>query len=177
MFLPQDNPTAPFNTRYFPLHIALLTVASNLMPMGNWMVISKKPFRFLLAMGVGNHSLSLLKKHKEACLHFLPWSERQKVVHAGHISGRTVDKASLLGFTLLPAAKLQITRLVQGADAAFELVVNRELPPNLSREFALFIMDVVHTHGTLDPTQRQPLLYLSDEDFATLSDERWVYKS
>lgn len=175
MYPPQNTPTAKFNTQYFPLHVALLSVENNLMPMGHWMVISKDPFRFLLAMGVGNHTLTLLRKHKEACLHFLPWSERERVARAGHLSGRTVDKAGLLGFNLLPAAKLQVTRLVEGADSAYELVVNRELPPNLSREFVLFIMDVVYTHGTLLPTQHEPILYLSDEDFATLG-ERWQYK-
>jgi flavin reductase (DIM6/NTAB) family NADH-FMN oxidoreductase RutF len=171
----QNMPTARFSPRYFPLHLGLLTVGENLMPIGNWMVISKEPFRFLLAMGVGNHSLGLLKKYKEACLHFMPWDERERVVRAGHLSGRDVDKASLLGFRLVPAVKLQHTRLVEGADAAFELVLNRELT-NLSREFGLFVMDVVQCHGTLEPMQHQAILYLSNEDFATLSEERWEYQ-
>jgi flavin reductase (DIM6/NTAB) family NADH-FMN oxidoreductase RutF len=73
------------------------------MPMGYWTVISKDPFRFLICMQVGNHSLTLLKKYKEAALHFMPWSERQRVVDAGQISGRDVDKAAKLGFDLYPA--------------------------------------------------------------------------
>ena len=174
MYPPNNVQNARFAARYFPLHLGLLSVGENLMPMGNWMVISKEPFRFLLAMGVGNHSLTLLKKHKEAALQFMPWSERQRVVRAGHLSGREVEKAKLLGFTLLPAVKLQATRLVEGAESAFELVLNRELT-NLSREFALFVMDVVHTHGSLEPLQTHPILYLSGEDFATLSDEHWEY--
>ena len=58
--------TARFDTRFFPQHIALLTVAENLMPMGYWTVISKDPFQFLICMQVGNLSLTLLKKYKEA---------------------------------------------------------------------------------------------------------------
>ena len=168
-----STPTAKFNTRYFPLHLALVSVGDNFLPMGNWMVIGKDPFRFLIAMGVGNHSLTLLKKHKEAALHFFPWSERAWIVRAGHLSGRDVNKAELLGRTLEPAQKLSATRLVSGYEAVFELVVNRELTM-LSREFALYIMDCVASAGTLEPQQRQPILFLSQEDFATLG-ERWEY--
>ena len=167
-------PTAKFNTHYFPLHLGLVSVGENFLPMGNWMVIGKDPFRFLLAMGVGNHSLTLLKKHKEAALHFFPWSEREWIVRAGHLSGRDANKAQLLGRTLLPAQKLQHTRLVAGYEAVFELVVNRELTM-LSREFALFVMDCVASDGSLEPQQRQPILFLSQEDFATLG-ERWEYR-
>ncbi len=159
------TPTAKFNSRYFPLHLALVSVGDNFFPMGNWMVIGKDPFRFLLAMGVGNHSLTLLKKHKEAALHFFPWSERAWIVRAGHLSGRDVNKAELLGRALEPAQKLTATRLV--------LVLNRELTM-LSREFALFVMDCVASAGSLEPQQRQPILFLSQEDFATLG-ERWEY--
>ena len=172
----QPSPYAPnekFNSRYFPLHLALVSVGENFLPMGNWTVIGKDPFRFLLAMGVGNHSLTLLKKHKEAALHFFPWSEREWIVRAGHLSGRDVNKAVLLGRTLLPAQKLTATRLVAGYDAVFELVINRELSM-LSREFALFVMDCVASDGNMEPQHRQPILFLSQEDFATLG-ERWEY--
>ena len=166
--------TAPFNSRFFPQHLALLTVGENMMPMGYWMVISKEPFRFIIAMGVGNHSLTLLKKHKEAAFHFMPWSERERIVRAGHISGRKINKAEELGFTLRPAEKLQHTKLVEGADSIYEMVVHMELL-NISREFVPFVMDVVATHGTVDPCERQPIFYLSVDDFATTG-ERWQYK-
>ena len=166
--------TARFDTRFFPQQIALLTVAENLMPMGYWTVVSKDPFRFLICMQVGNHSLTLLKKYKEAALHFMPWSERQRVADAGQISGRDVDKADKLGFDLYPAEELEHTRLVRGADAAYELVLNRELM-RLSREFAIFVMDVIATHGEINPTDHQPILFLSLDDFATLG-ERWEHK-
>ncbi len=167
-------PNAPFQANYFPLHLALLTIGENMLPIGNWTVISKEPFRFLIAMGVGNHSLTLLKKYKEAALHFMPWQERARVVRAGHLSGRNVNKAELLGFKLYPAEKLIHTRLVEGADSIFELTLHLELMGNLSREFALFVMNVVKVHAVLSPGQRQPILYLSQEDFATLG-ERWTY--
>ena len=57
--LPRNGPpNAPFKAKYFPLHLALLTVGENMLPIGNWTVISKDPFRVLIAMSVGNHSLS-----------------------------------------------------------------------------------------------------------------------
>jgi flavin reductase (DIM6/NTAB) family NADH-FMN oxidoreductase RutF len=174
--LPRTGPpNAPFDAKYFPLHLALLSVGENMLPIGNWTVISKDPFRFLLAIGVGNHSLMLLKKYKEAALHFMPWQERERVVRAGHLSGRNVNKAEMLGFQLYPAQILKNTRLVQGADSIFELTLHMELMGNLSREFALFVMNVVAVHGELRPDQRLPILYLSQEDFATLG-ERWTYE-
>lgn len=174
MFSRPGVQSAPFHTGYFPLHLGLLTVGENLMPIGNWMVISKEPFRFILAIGVGNYSLGLLKKFKEAALHFMPWRERERVVRAGHISGRTHRKAEELGFQLLPAHRLKHTQLVEGADAIFELVVYLELP-NLSREFAPFVMDVVAVHGSANPANHQPILYLSQEDFTTTG-EGWQYR-
>ena len=168
------GPNARFNSRYFPLHLGLVSTGDNFFPMGNWMVIGKDPFRFLLAVGVGNHSLTLLKKYKEAALHFFPWSERDWIVRAGHLSGRDVDKAQVLRRTLVPAQKLTSTRLVEGYEAVYELVLNRELTM-LSREFALLVMDCVASAGSLEPQQRQPILFLSQEDFATLSEERWEY--
>ncbi|HUS93788.1 MAG TPA: hypothetical protein VMZ24_01275 [Patescibacteria group bacterium] len=68
----------PFTTNFFALHLALLSVGENMMPMGYWTVVSKDPFRFLISMGVGNYSMGLLQTYKEAALHFMPWSERRK---------------------------------------------------------------------------------------------------
>ncbi len=161
----------PFTANFFPLHLALLTVGENMMPMGYWTVVSKDPFRFLISMGVGNHSLSLLQTHKEAALHFMPWSDREKVVRAGWISGRDLKKAERLGFNLHPAEKLQDTKLVEGADTIFELKVFKELP-DISREFLPFVMDVVAVHGIL---HKDPILFLSRKDFAAMGD-RWRFQ-
>lgn len=171
------NPTTPANAKFvsgfFPQQIMLVSVGENILPMGYWTVVSKDPFRFLICMQVGNHSLGLLRKYKEAALHFFPWSERERVVKAGYMSGRSVNKAQLLGFELIPAQKLRHTRLVAGAECIFETVFNRELM-NISHEFAPCVMDVIATHGEIKPVQRQPILYLSLEDFATLG-ETWTY--
>jgi flavin reductase (DIM6/NTAB) family NADH-FMN oxidoreductase RutF len=163
--------TEPFSAKFFPLHLALLTVGDNMMPMGYWTVVSKDPFRFLISMGVGNYSLSLLKKYQEAALHFMPWSEREPVVRSGWLSGRDMNKAERLGFRLYPAEKLQHTSLVEGADTTFELKVFKELP-ELSREFVPYVLDVVAIHGN---RHRDPILFLSRKDFATLG-ESWKYQ-
>lgn len=170
---PNQPQTAPFEPRFFPLHVALLTVGENLMPIGYWTVISKNPFRFLISMGVGNHTLTLLKKYKEAALHFMPWAARDKVIRAGYLSGRAVNKAEVLGFELLPAHSLQHTRIVQGADSIFETRVYTELM-NLSREFAPFVLDVVYIHGNRALTDHQAILFYGEEDFAAVG-ERWEY--
>lgn len=166
-----SNDNATFNTAFFPQHVALVSVGENLLPMGYWTVISKEPFRLLLCMGVGNHSLGLLRQYQEAALHLMPWRDRERVARAGYLSGRQVDKAAQLGFVLRPAARLIHTRLVEGAVAAFELRVWQELP-GLSTEFVLFVLDVVATHGARTPAGYDPILYLSRQDFATLG-EQW----
>ncbi len=163
--------TAPFDTKFFPQQVMLLSVGDNMMPLGYWTVISKDPFRFLICMQLGNYSLDLLRKHQEAGLHFFPWSDRARVVKAGHISGRDGSKAERLGFNLIPAKKLTTTRLVAGFDSAYETVVHSELK-GLSREFAIFILDVVDRHGKKLPAKRDPIFFLSLKDFATVG-ERW----
>jgi flavin reductase (DIM6/NTAB) family NADH-FMN oxidoreductase RutF len=95
-----------FNIKFFPQQVMLLSVAEYMMPMGYWTVISKEPFRFLICMQMGNYTFDLLKKYREAVLHFFPWSERQKIIKAGNISGRHENKAQKLGFELLPAKKI-----------------------------------------------------------------------
>ena len=122
-------------------------------------------------MGVGNHTLKLLKEYQEAALHFMPWSDRERVVRAGWISGRDMNKAEELGYRLVPATKLEHTYLIEGADTTFELKVFKELP-DLSREFVPYVMDVVAIHGT---RHGEPILFLSRKDFATLG-ERWKYQ-
>jgi len=75
----------------------------------------------------------------------------------------------------LPAAKLEHTRLVEGADAAFEMVVCRQLE-GLSREFAIYVFDIVATHGSIKPVDHQPTLYQSLKDFTTTG-EMWRYQN
>ena len=104
----------------------------------------------------------------------MPWADKERVVRAGYISGRDVNKAEELGFTLWPAEKLQYTSLIEGADVAYETVLHQELP-NLSTEFVLCVMDVVAAHGKKRPIQRQPIFYLSGDDFATVG-ENWQHK-
>jgi flavin reductase (DIM6/NTAB) family NADH-FMN oxidoreductase RutF len=172
-----DTPseTAPFDANFFPQHVLLLTVGENMMPMGYWTVISKEPFRFLICMQLGNYTLGLLREHREAAIHFMPWSDRERVAKAGHLSGRDGPKASRLGYELFPAQELQHTKLVEGADAIYETVVLQELE-GLSHEFALFVLDVVAASGNVTPLRRDPIFYLSQKDFATTG-EKYKYRT
>jgi flavin reductase (DIM6/NTAB) family NADH-FMN oxidoreductase RutF len=163
--------TSDFTSKFFPQHVLVLSVGENFIPMGYWTVISKEPFRFLICMQVGNHSLKLLREHKEAGLHFFPWEDRDWIDAAGHLSGEDTDKAKELGRTLIPAENLVITKLLEGADVVFETVLSEELE-GLSGTFALFVMDVVHVHGSKPPKKRKPIFYQSVKDFATTG-ETW----
>jgi flavin reductase (DIM6/NTAB) family NADH-FMN oxidoreductase RutF len=174
MFRDPAQPSAPFDANFFPQHVLLLTVGENMMPMGYWTVISKEPFRFLICMQLGNYTLELLREYREAALHFMPWSDRERVVKAGHLSGRDGPKAPKLGYNLIPAEKLQNTRLVEGADSIYETMVLQELE-GLSREFALFILDVIAVKGEVGSMRRSPIFYLSQKDFATVG-EKYRYR-
>ncbi len=167
---PRTTPSDLFNAKFFPQHITLLTVADNMMPMGYWTVISKEPFRFLICMQMGNYTFDLIKKNKEAVLHFMPWKDRERVARAGNISGRYENKAEKLGFDLIPAEKMEYTKMVAGADSAYETVVLQELK-GLSREFGLFVLDVVAVHGNITPKKREPIMFLSGKNFATLGEK------
>jgi flavin reductase (DIM6/NTAB) family NADH-FMN oxidoreductase RutF len=169
---PSDN--APFDAKFFPQHVMLLTAGENMMPMGYWTVISKEPFRFLVCMQMGNYTLDLLREHREAAIQFMPWSDRERVAKAGHLSGRDGLKAPRLGYNLIPAEKLKYTKLVEGADVTYETVVLQELE-GLSHEFALFILDVIATSGKISPLLRNPIFYLSQKDFATVG-EKYKYR-
>ena len=173
MQLNKSLETIPFNPAFFPQQLLLLSVDDNMMPMGYWTAISKEPFRFLICMGVGNYSLTLLKKSREAALHFMEWDQREKVVAAGYYSGRDINKSTKLGFELLPAEKLQRTKLIAGAITTYETIVFQELP-NISREFCPFLMDVVATHGPKSTGLRKPIYYMGNDDFSTIG-ETWHY--
>ena len=174
MTVAPPSDTAPFDAKFFPQHVMLLTVGENMMPMGYWTVISKEPFRFLVCMQLGNYTLDLLREHREAAIQFMPWSDRERVAKAGHLSGRDGSKAPRLGYDLIPAKKLKHTKLVEGADVTYETVVLQELE-GLSHEFALFILDVVATSGKISPLLRNPIFYLSQKDFATIG-EKYKYR-
>lgn len=174
MLINPAQPSAPFNAKFFPQQVLLLSVGENMMPLGYWTVISKEPFRFLVCVQLGNYSLELLREYGEAALHFMPWSDRERVAKAGHLSGRDGPKGPRLGYDLIPAQKLEHTKLVAGADLVYESVVLQELE-GFSHEFALFILDVVTTSGNISPLRRNPILYLSQKDFATTG-EKYKYR-
>lgn len=174
MITKSANESVPYNTLYFPLHLAFLTVGENMMPIAHWMVISKDPFRFLIAMQLGNHSLTLLRKYQEAGINFMSWQDRERVVRAGYMSGDFTNKAERLGFTLISADKLEHTKLVEGADIAFETTVLKEIS-GISHEFAPFVLDVVAVHGEMDASERNPILFLKEYEFATTG-EAWRFR-
>lgn len=152
---------------FYPMHLGLLTVGDNLMPIAWWTPISKEPFRFLLAMDRRNHSLGLLREIGEAALHFLPFSERERVVRAGYLSGRRTRKAERLGFTLEPARALGRTRVLAGIAPVYELRMVTEITEPAG-DHVPFVCDVVAVRRGQRPAAGEPLLFLGFRDFATL---------
>jgi flavin reductase (DIM6/NTAB) family NADH-FMN oxidoreductase RutF len=168
-------PNALYSTGFFPLHLALLSCGENFFPLGYWTVVSKEPFRFLVSVGLGNHTLGLLRKHGECALHFFPWSERERIVRAGYMSGRDVKKAERLGFELLPAEVLQATKLVAGYENAYECKVFAELK-DISADHAQFVLDVLVAHENTPAEKTHPILFFSQKTFATVGGDVWNFK-
>ncbi|MFM7737221.1 MAG: flavin reductase family protein [Alphaproteobacteria bacterium] len=152
---------------FYPMHLALLVVGENPLPIAWWTPISKEPFRFLLAMDRRNWSLGLLRETREAALHFFDFADAERVVRAGYASGARVDKATRLGLELRPAERLARTRIVAGARCAFELTVVRELEEP-EGDHVPFVCDVVHVHRGERVANAEPILFLGFHDFATL---------
>ena len=152
---------------FYPMHLALLVVGDNPLPIAWWTPISKEPFRFLIAMDRRNWSLGLLREKREAALHFFDFGEAERVVRAGHSSGARVDKVERFGFSLRPAERLATTRIVEGARCAFELTVVRELDEP-EGDHVPFVCDVVHVHRGERDANSEPILFLGFHDFATL---------
>jgi flavin reductase (DIM6/NTAB) family NADH-FMN oxidoreductase RutF len=151
------------------MHLGLLSVAGNVMPIAWWTPISKEPFRFLLAIDRKNHSLELLRQHREAVLHFFPFEQRERVIRAGYSSGRRVNKTARLGFRVRPAEKVRDTVVIEDAEAAFELANALEIEEPAG-DHVPFIFDVAHVHRLRRPATGQPLLFLGYRDYATLGD-------
>ena len=168
-------PNVPYSTGCFPLHLALLSCGENFHPLGYWTVASKEPFRFLISIGLGNHTLKLLREHKEAALHFFPWSAREWVVRAGYISGRDMNKAQRLNVNLLAAEKLKATKLVSGYDNAYECLVLTELK-GVSVDHAQFVLEVVAAHENVPAEKRDPILFFSQQNFTNLRGEQWTFR-
>ena len=160
---------ARYYSGFYPMHLGLLAVASNVMPIAWWTPISKEPFRFLLAIDRKNHSLELLRQHHEAVLHFLPFDQRASVIRAGYVSGRRTRKTERLGFHTRASETLRDTVVIEGADAAFELTLVSEIEQPLG-DHVPFIFDVSHVHRLRRPASGRPLLFLGYRDFATLGD-------
>ena len=158
---------------FYPMHLALLVVGDNPLPIAWWTPISKEPFRFLIAMDRRNWSLGLLREKREAALHFFGFDDVERVVRAGYASGARVDKAERLGLVLRPAERLAATRIVEGARCVFELSVVRELDEP-EGDHVPFVCDVVHVHRGERVATADPILFLGFHDFATLGERRRI---
>lgn len=164
-----------YSTGCFPLHLAVLSCGNNFHPLGYWTVVSKEPFRFLISEGVGNHTLKLLRELNEAALHFFPWSAREWVVRAGYISARDCDKSERLNVNLLPAEKLQHTKLVGGFENAYECTVFQEIK-DISADHVQFVLHVIASHENVPAEKRDPILFFSQKNFTNLKGDQWKFR-
>lgn len=129
----------------------------------------------MISVGLGNHTLKLLREYNEAALHFFPWSARAWVVRSGYISGRDGSKAQRLKVNLTEAEKLKVTKLVEGFENAYECRVLTELK-GISVDHAQFVLDVVAAHEKVPAEKRDPILFFSQQNFINLRGELWTFR-
>ena len=164
-----------YSTGCFPLPLAVISCGENFHPIGYWTIVSKEPFRFLISIGNGNHTLGLIRKIGEVGVHFFGWEHREWIVRAGYISGRDVKKAERLNIQLLPAEKMETTRLLSGYENAYECKVLTEIK-NISVDHTQFVLDVIAAHETTLAEKRNPILFFSQKNFTTVGKEQWLFR-
>jgi hypothetical protein len=98
-----------------------------------------------------------------------PWTECERVVRAGYLTGRRGGKAERLGLRLRPARRLKHTEVVEEAYVAFELVIVPKFEEPTD-DHVSSVCDVGHVHQQRQPATGGPILCLDLRDFATLGE-------
>ena len=158
-----------YTSAFYPMQLAVVTVADNPFAAAWWTPISKEPFRFALAVDRSNYSLDLLREHGEAALNFLPFEKWKKAVGSGYDSGRRPGKAGRIGLRLAPAEKLATTQIAAEAETVFELRLESEVE-GPQADHALLIFEVLAVHGTRRARERSPIFFLGGHDIAPIGE-------
>lgn len=150
--------------------LAVVTVGQNPFAAAWWMPVSKKPFRFAVAVDRRNHSLHLMRARRRASLNLLSFEHYKDVIETGYTSGRRYEnKIARTSLHFVDAQCLPGTKVIAEADAIYELELLREVDSD-DADHVLFVFDVVYSEVRKRPRQRQPLLFLGGHDLATVGE-------
>jgi len=158
-----------------PGPVVLLTTADqgklNLMTLSWHMMVEFEPPLLACVVSSDDYSFAALRASRE-CVIALPASAlATKVVQAGNVSGRNIDKFALVGLTPLPALRVTAPLIAE----CFANLECKVVDSRLVNKYNLFVMEVVQ--AWIDPMQQNPKtlhhqgygLFIVDGDIIELS--------
>lgn len=150
----QELPLAEVYRLLEPGPVVLLTTANqgglNLMTLSWHMMVEFEPPLLACVVSSDDYSFAALRANRE-CVIAVPAVElATKVVEAGNLSGRTVDKFSVLGLTQLPAQHVAAPLIAE----CFANLECRVVDSRLVNKYNLFVLEVVK--AWIDPAQQNP---------------------
>lgn len=149
-----------------PRLAALLTCENNIMPLAWHMPVSKKPFRYAVAVREENHSHELLKQNREFALNFLDISYQHAFQLSGEVHGGDINKFDLCKLTPKKAMTID-TNLIQEAYMIYECTVIDIISYG---DHDLFIADV-NVILNKEKNNFDPTLFLGKGYYDTLTRE------
>jgi flavin reductase (DIM6/NTAB) family NADH-FMN oxidoreductase RutF len=150
----KDLPLAKVYRLIEPGPVVLLTTArkgrADVMPMSWHMMLDFEPPLLACCVSAANHSFAALRSTGECVIAIPAKKLAAKVVKAGNVSGRDVDKFKAVGLTPLPAARVAAPLIAE----CFANLECKVTDTRLVNEYNVFILEVVKAWR--DPAQKNP---------------------
>jgi flavin reductase (DIM6/NTAB) family NADH-FMN oxidoreductase RutF len=161
----------------FPMQTVLVTCnddtgKTNIITLAWHTPVSGKPPLYGISISPKRYSHALIEKNKEFVINFLPYSLVEAAQYCGTHSGRSIDKLSKTGLTLIPA-KRTATPLIKEGYTHLECTLVKSLSIG---DHTLFVGEVIAVstdedafkNELLRTDQVQPLYYIGDNAYTTL---------
>jgi flavin reductase (DIM6/NTAB) family NADH-FMN oxidoreductase RutF len=137
-----------------PGPVVLLTTADkgklNLMTLSWHMMVEFEPPLLACVVSSDDYSFAALRASRECVIALPAAALATKVVQAGNVSGRNIDKFALVGLTPLPALRVAAPLIAE----CFANLECKVVDSRLVNKYNLFVMEVVQ--AWIDPTQQSP---------------------
>ncbi len=133
----------------------------NIMTMGWHMMMGFEPALFACYIWRENHSYGLVRGSRECVINLPTRDLLDAVVGIGNCSGARVDKFARFGLTAEPARKVGAP-LIGECYANFECRLHEQ---RQTREYNLFLWEVVHAHVARSPRLPETVHYRGNGEF------------
>ena len=161
----------------FPMQTVLVTCndkkgKTNIITLAWHTPISRRPPLYGILLSPKRYSYGIIKNSKEFILNFVPYSLAKEAQFCGTHSGRSTDKRSQTGLTLLPSKMLSTPRIKEGY-AHIECTLSKDITLG---DHQLLVGKVVAVSADKDAFKDEllrtnhihPLYYIGDNSYTTL---------